>query len=137
MALGWRSADLDTAFLPFLHGVGTEIAFTDPVLMGSVGVAPHTEADAPQFPYDPAAADAALARGDPIAVQRARCAAAWMGQSVNGKFRTWEDVRFLRANWDGPLIVKGILSAQVGVSRRESAMAALRPGLSEVLRRAC
>ena len=137
MAIGWRPYDIDSIFLPFMHSVGIQVALSDPKFMEAQGLKPFTDDDVPQFPYDPAAADAALARGDPIAVQRARCAAAWMGQSVNGKFRTWEDVRFLRANWDGPLIVKGILSAQVGSSRRESAMAALRPGLSEVLRRAC
>lgn len=27
-------------------------------------------------------------------------------------FRTWDDVKFLRDNWDGPLILKGIQRVQ-------------------------
>jgi hypothetical protein len=29
-----------------------------------------------------------------------------------GNYRTWEDLAFLRKNWDGPLLVKGIQSAE-------------------------
>ena len=32
---------------------------------------------------------------------------------MNGVFRSWEDVRFLKKNWEGPLIIKGILSVEV------------------------
>ena len=30
-----------------------------------------------------------------------------------GIFRTWDDVKFLRDNWDGPLILKGIQHVSV------------------------
>lgn len=29
-----------------------------------------------------------------------------------GNYRTWEDVAFIRKNWDGPLLLKGIQSAE-------------------------
>ena len=121
MALGWRSADLDIAFMPFMHGVGVEVALSDPVLMARAesvtgkGAPPHAEENAPSFPYDGAAMDAALARGDPDARELAAHSAMWLRESVNGVFRTWEDVRALRKLWDGPVVVKGILSVQVRV----------------------
>ena len=39
---------------------------------------------------------------------------AWLGECNSGAFKTWEDVKFLRDNWEGNLVLKGIQS--VGVS---------------------
>ena len=59
--------------------------------------------------------DAALARGDAAARELVAHSAMWLRESVNGVFRTWEDVRALRKLWNGPVVVKGILSVQVRV----------------------
>ena len=37
----------------------------------------------------------------------------WMRQTNSGTFRTWEDLKFVRDNWDGPLVIKGIMSLKV------------------------
>ena len=31
--LGWRPHDIETAYLPFLHGVGIQVGTSDPVFM--------------------------------------------------------------------------------------------------------
>ncbi|TBU22369.1 oxidoreductase [Dichomitus squalens] len=112
MAIGWRPADLDHAFLPFAHGVGIQVALSDPAFMAAQGRAPHGDAEVPAFPYDPARVRALYEAGDARTREMVELAAAWGRESVNGTFRTWEDVRFLRRNWEGPLIVKGILAPQ-------------------------
>ena len=114
MAIGWRPADLDNAFLPFVHGVGIQVALSDPAFMRAQGGrAPHGEGEVPEFPYDPAKVRELYEKGDERTREMVELAAAWGRESVNGTFRTWEDVRFLRKNWEGPLIVKGILAPQV------------------------
>nr|VWO95551.1 Thioredoxin reductase (EC [Ganoderma boninense] len=112
MSIGWRPADLDGAFLPFAHGVGIQVGLSDPEFMKAQGKEPHTEADAPQFPYDAAKVRELYAQGDKLTRERVELAAAWGKEVVNGTFRTWEDVRFLRKNWEGPVVVKGLLAAQ-------------------------
>ncbi|EED15370.1 FMN dependent dehydrogenase, putative [Talaromyces stipitatus ATCC 10500] len=83
--LAWRPADLDTGYLPFLAGIGTEFGLTDPVFRAKF------EADTGSKVED-----------EPLGAARA-----WL-QSIFGVNHTWEDVAFLRKNWDGPLILKGI-----------------------------
>ncbi|KAI0694705.1 FMN-dependent alpha-hydroxy acid dehydrogenase [Earliella scabrosa] len=112
MAVGWRPLDIDASFLPFVHSVGCQVALSDPVFMAAQGLEPHTDADAPEFPYDPRRADELSRSGDARTQELMRLAGVWGGQAVNGVFRTWEDVRFLRENWDGPVVVKGIMSVE-------------------------
>ena len=112
MAVGWRPLDIDASFLPFVHSVGCQVALSDPVFMAAQGLEPHTDADAPEFPYDPRRVDELSRSGDARTKELMRLAGAWGGQAVNGVFRTWEDVRFLRKNWEGPVVVKGIMSVE-------------------------
>ena len=37
-----------------------------------------------------------------------KASAEWTGQVFAGAPRTWDDLPFLRKNWDGPVILKGI-----------------------------
>jgi isopentenyl diphosphate isomerase/L-lactate dehydrogenase-like FMN-dependent dehydrogenase len=80
--LGWRPADLDRAYLPFLRGVGTANYLTDPAFQA--GLAKPVEED-----RDAAVLHFAGMFGDP------------------GK--TWDDLPFLREHWPGPIVLKGIL----------------------------
>lgn len=80
-----RPADLDNGYLPFLAGVGTEFGLTDPVFRAKFEEKTGTK------PED-----------NVIDASRE-----WV-QTVFGTNHTWEDVAFLRKNWDGPLILKGI-----------------------------
>ena len=36
MLLGWRPHDLQTSYLPFLHGVGAQVGLSDPVFMSTL-----------------------------------------------------------------------------------------------------
>jgi len=79
--LGWRPHDLDNAYLPFLTGEGLANYFTDPAFC-----APLDKPPAEDLP-------AALMRWLPV---------------FTGTDHTWDQVAFLRENWDGPVVLKGI-----------------------------
>ncbi|MGA4862802.1 lactate 2-monooxygenase [Streptomyces lavendulocolor] len=80
--LAWRPRDLDQAYLPFLRGVGTANYFTDPAFLAGLAKPVHEDPDA--------------------------AVAHFVGMFADpGK--TWPDLEFLRENWDGPIVLKGIL----------------------------
>jgi lactate 2-monooxygenase len=114
MLLGWRPLDIQSTYLPFLQGVGIQVGVSDPVFMKRFGLQPVHGKDAhPKFPYDPKEVEAKLAQGDEETKKRVMLGKAWLGECNSGMFRTWEDVRFLRENWEGPLILKGIQNVAV------------------------
>ncbi|GHH85705.1 alpha-hydroxy-acid oxidizing protein [Streptomyces capitiformicae] len=80
--LGWRPRDLERAYLPFLHGVGTANYFSDPAFQAGLAKPVHEDPDAAVMHF-------AGMFGDP------------------GK--TWPDLAFLREQWDGPIVLKGVL----------------------------
>ena len=120
MAIGWRPFDVDSAFLPFLHSVGIQVALSDPEFMKAQGFDPDADTDIPEFPYDPLKLDELYLKGDEKTRRGVRLAAAWGQQAVNGVFRTWEHLKFLRQNWDNTLIVKGIVSVEVSARHGHS-----------------
>ena len=61
----------------------------------------------PAFPYDPQACDALVAAGDAHAQKQAMLGKAWLGEVTGSSFRSWEDLKFLRENWEGLLVLKG------------------------------
>jgi lactate 2-monooxygenase len=82
--LGYRPRDLDRAFLPFLRGIGNQNFFSDPAFnAGLPGPADEHR-------------DAAILR--------------WT-QIFGDPSLTWDDLPFLREHWDGPVVLKGIQSA--------------------------
>jgi lactate 2-monooxygenase len=81
--IGYRPADLDRGFLPFLKGEGLANYFSDPAFQAKL-VKPVAE--------DPAAAVMHWAQMFPN-----------FGLS-------WDELSFLRDNWDGPIVLKGITS---------------------------
>ena len=80
--MGWRPRDLDSAFLPFLKGVGNENYFADPVFQRTVGGAVD------EARLGPAILQWAATFGDPTL--------------------TWDDLAFVRKHWHGPIALKGI-----------------------------
>ncbi|MFJ8649205.1 lactate 2-monooxygenase [Streptomyces sp. NPDC093546] len=80
--LAWRPRDLDQAYLPFLHGVGTANYFTDPAFLAGLAKPVHEDPNAAVMHFVSMFADPA---------------------------KTWPDLAFLRENWDGPIVLKGIL----------------------------
>ncbi|ORY74808.1 FMN-dependent dehydrogenase [Protomyces lactucae-debilis] len=105
--LGWRSRDLDTAYLPFLYGLGTQIGLTDPVFNAKFEQEP-----APGF------ADLKLllskARG-PLHLAKLlyyaktiRKARAWLGEMNSETFKSWEQLKLIRAHWPSKILLKGV-----------------------------
>jgi isopentenyl diphosphate isomerase/L-lactate dehydrogenase-like FMN-dependent dehydrogenase len=80
--LAWRPRDLDQAYLPFLHGVGTANYFTDPAFQAGLAKPVHEDPNAAVMHFVGMFADPA---------------------------KTWPDLAFLRENWDGPIVLKGVL----------------------------
>ena len=80
--LAWRPRDLDQAYLPFLHGVGTANYFSDPAFRAGLAKPVHEDPDAAVMHFIGMFADPG---------------------------KTWPDLAFLRENWDGPIVLKGIL----------------------------
>jgi lactate 2-monooxygenase len=79
--LGWRPADLDQAYLPFIRGVGTAVSFSDPVFRAGLERAPEEDLTPAVLKWVP---------------------------MFTGTDRTWDDLPFLREHWDGPIVLKGI-----------------------------
>jgi lactate 2-monooxygenase len=105
--LGWRPHDLDTSYLPFAAGIGVQVGTSDPVFMRRQRLPPRPD-ERPAFPLDLDAFRARLAAGDEQARQAFALGVAWLQEANSGLFRSWDDVAFLRANWDGPIVLKGI-----------------------------
>ncbi|GAB2553631.1 alpha-hydroxy-acid oxidizing protein [Kribbella endophytica] len=81
--IGWRPADLDRGFLPFLKGEGLANYFSDPAFQ------------------------AKLAK--PVAEDPTAAVMHWAQMFPNVGLG-WDELSFLRDNWDGPIVLKGITS---------------------------
>ena len=114
MNIGWRPHDLETAYLPFGFGVGIEVGRSDPVFMAKHGLQPVLD-NHPVFPFDPAAMTKQFKEGDEKVALEMKLGKSWLMETNSGLYRTWEDTRFLRKNWEGPLILKGIQHVEVRV----------------------
>lgn len=80
--LGWRPHDLDQAYLPFVRGTGLAVYFSDPAFRASLAKPPEEDLQS------------AVLRWLPIAV---------------GVDKSWDRLPFLRSQWEGPIVLKGIL----------------------------
>ena len=120
MALGWRPHDIETAYLPFAYGVGVQVGTSDPVFMKRFGLEPR-QAESTPFPFEPEKVrEAAVDKGDEDASRNMLLGKSWLGEVNSGAFRTWEDLKFIRDNWDGPIVLKGIQSVSVSCIRDRS-----------------
>lgn len=128
MCMGWRPFDLDTAYLPFNHGVGIQVGTSDPVFMQSQGTSLQPDAQNKYggheynkipYPFDPAECDAAREAGDEFHSSLKTLGRNWSRQIHSGLFRTWDEIAFVRKHWEGPLILKGILHLDDAVKAME------------------
>lgn len=87
--MSWRPHDLDGGFLPFIKGQGTQIGFSDPVFRQK-----FAEANDGDTPED----------NTFLAAQK------FIAESFSGNAHSWENLQTLRKYWDGPIVLKGILS---------------------------
>jgi lactate 2-monooxygenase len=109
MTIGWRPHDLEASYVPFQHGVGVQLGLSDPVFMARYGKQPVAEH--PEFPYDPVYFDQKIAAGDAKVQEAMFLGTEWI-KEVHA-FHDWDDLKFLRDNWEGPLVVKGISNKDV------------------------
>jgi len=109
MTLGWRPHDLDSAYLPFAHGFGAQIGTSDPVFMARYGLQPETGPEAhPKFPFEPAKLIQRVTDGDAKAKRDSKLGQGWIAEVSSGRYRSWDELKFLRDNWEGSLVLKGI-----------------------------
>jgi isopentenyl diphosphate isomerase/L-lactate dehydrogenase-like FMN-dependent dehydrogenase len=80
--LAWRPRDLEAAYLPFLSRLGLANYESDPAFVAGLGQEPDVDDGATVLHWQ-------SMFGDPS--------------------NTWEDLEWLRAQWDGPLVLKGVL----------------------------
>ncbi|KAI6115261.1 FMN-dependent alpha-hydroxy acid dehydrogenase [Pisolithus thermaeus] len=108
MLLGWRPHDLETAYLPFAYGVGIQVGTSDPVFMQRSGLPPR-ENERTKFPFEPEKIrKAALEHSDEEALRNMSLGKEWKAELNSGVFRTWDDLKFIQDNWEGPIVLKGI-----------------------------
>lgn len=82
-ALGWRPRDLDNGYLPFLQGDGIQNYLSDPAFQAGQQTVVGDDLQTAVLRYTQMFGDLSL---------------------------TWDDVAFLRDHWNGPVVLKGILS---------------------------
>jgi len=115
--LGWRTRDLDLAYLPFLRGKGIAQYVSDPVFMESLRepVPPAAPPPARKLNLTSLAALAALTRAHPgsfLKNLRSGVPLAAVQQFIATYSRpslTWDDLPFLRQRTRLPILLKGIL----------------------------
>ncbi|KAI4249956.1 MAG: hypothetical protein LQ352_005474 [Teloschistes flavicans] len=85
--LAWRPADLDNAYVPFATGIGDQTGFSDPAFRAKF---------AQKYPGKTPESDTFLASRE------------WEADVFSGAAHTWEDLKLIQAEWDGPVVLKGI-----------------------------
>lgn len=111
MIIGWRSHDHCIGYSPAGHGFGVQQGMADPVFMKRHGLAPRHER--PKFPFNQENIRKKAAAGDEETKQSMFLASQWLAETGSGIFRTWEDLQFVKDNWDGPILLKGIQAVNV------------------------
>jgi lactate 2-monooxygenase len=94
-ALAWRPRDLDHGYLPFLHGIGVQNYLTDPAFQAALASPVDVDPGAAILRYTEVFGDMSL---------------------------TWDDLPFLRHHWNGPIVLKGILSAADAMRAADAGM---------------
>jgi lactate 2-monooxygenase len=82
--LAWRPRDLDNAYLPFIQGVGIQNYLSDLAFQAGLTSPIDVDPDSAVLRYVQMFGDLSL---------------------------TWDDIPFLRQHWNGPIVLKGILSS--------------------------
>ena len=115
--LGWRTRDLDLAYLPFLRGRGIAQYVTDPVFLAALAEAPAGAAPAmkPKVNVSTVRALVEMNRRHPgrfwnnLRSGAARAAVAQFIATYSRPSLTWDDLPFLRERTKLPIVLKGIL----------------------------
>jgi len=113
--LGWRTRDLDLAYLPFLRGKGIAQYTSDPVFRRLVDQADEGPTNRPRPTLAGLSALFQLTRAYPgsflanIRSPRPRTAVRQFLEIYSRPSLTWEDLPFLRERTKLPILLKGVL----------------------------
>ncbi|KAF8123854.1 oxidoreductase [Boletus edulis] len=110
MMIGWRPHDHGLPYSPAGHGFGVQQGTSDPTLMARFGLEARHER--PPFPFIQEDIQKRAAAGDPDAQQAMFLGGKWIGEIASGIFRSWDELQFIKDNWDGPIVLKGILARE-------------------------
>jgi len=116
--LGWRPTDLDTAYLPFLWGDGCQIGLSDPVFnrryAEAQGQDQRSAGEKLREAYDLLRRPGTIYGAAKILwnVNVLKQSQAWLAVLNSGTYRQWEHLKILRKYWDGPIVLKGIQTAE-------------------------
>jgi lactate 2-monooxygenase len=115
--LGWRTRDLDLAYLPFLRGKGIAQYTSDPVFLRLVDQAEVEPAERPRPTLAGISALFQLTRAYPgsflsnLRSPHPRAAVRQFLQVYSRPSLTWDDLPFLRERTRLPILLKGVLHA--------------------------
>ena len=109
--LAYRSRDLDSSYLPFLFGEGTQIGFSDPVFNAKFEREPKgsvTELfELLRKSTNPFRFARLLVNARTIAKSRS-----WLAEMNSGTYKSWEQLALLKQHWPGKIVLKGIQSVE-------------------------
>ena len=106
--LGWRTRDLDLAYLPFLRGKGIQQYVTDPVFQEMMKTPPEPER---QPRPTPSAVKTLLQMRRRLPKMDARAAVQTFIATYSRPGLAWDDLAFLRERTRLPILLKGIIHA--------------------------
>jgi lactate 2-monooxygenase len=113
--LGWRTRDLDIAYLPFLRGKGIAQYTSDPVFQELIADGPDEPEAEPRPSLAALRTLLALTRAYPdrflrtLRSGRGRAAVQRFIEIYSRPSLTWEDLPFLRERTSLPILLKGVL----------------------------
>ncbi|KAF3936679.1 hypothetical protein ABW19_dt0200100 [Dactylella cylindrospora] len=112
--LGYRPADLDNCYLPFIWGEGCQIGFSDPVFQKLFAAGHYNDPNKKSSLYDllsrasnPFQAFKLLYNALTI-----KKSLAWVSEVSSSRYRTWDDLAMLKKYWQGKIVLKGIQSVE-------------------------
>ncbi|KAH8812915.1 FMN-dependent dehydrogenase [Xylogone sp. PMI_703] len=98
--LGWRPANLDGGFVPFIKGRGNQTGFSDPIFRKQF-----------KEKYGVEVEDNIMA-----------AASEWNADIFSGRPHTWEKLEYIRSLWKGPIVIKGIQHVDDAIRAAELGM---------------
>ena len=117
-SLGWRPADLDESYLPFIFGEGCQIGLSDPAFQRKYEAL--EAADSRTAGEKLTEIGDLLTRPGSIAgiykllsnIPALKRSKVWLDVMNSGTYREWKHLEILKKHWDGPIVLKGIQSVE-------------------------
>lgn len=117
-SLGWRPADLDESYLPFIFGEGCQIGLSDPAFnkrfeeleAQDTRTGGEKLAEVRELLWRPGSISGAIKLLSNITVLKK--SKIWLDIMNSGTYREWKHLETLKKLWDGPIVLKGIQTVE-------------------------